>query len=58
MIGDLIYANMTKKQARRMKLFCFGKTLTQIAKKEKVTIGAISQSIKAAKERVRRRNIK
>lgn len=58
MTGDLIYANMTKKQARRMKLFCWGKTMTEIAKKEKISISAVSQSIQAAKERVRRRNIK
>ncbi len=58
MIGDLIYANMTDKQARRMKLFVWGKTLTEIAKTECVSVSAVYQSIEAAKERVRRRNIK
>lgn len=57
MTGDLIYANMTEKQARRMKLFVWGKTLTAIAKEEGVSISAVYQSIEAAKVRVKRRNI-
>lgn len=46
---------MTEKQARRYALFFDGETMTEIARKEGVSIGAVSICLKNAERRAKNR---